>query len=110
MPLPGIVLEIDEALSASHPLPLLSQASSFMATLDPRENGHPIFSTAPDEDEEAPITLTQLCELVDGCCDALFDVEFRTASRRFLARVAAADPDIFRRKSAARSAAAAVCG
>ena len=62
LPLPGIFLEIDKALSAPHPLSLLSQASSFMATLDPRENGHPAFSAAPDEDEEAPISLTGLCE------------------------------------------------
>ena len=48
-------------------------------------------------------------ELVDGCCDALFDVEYRTASRRFLARVAAADPSIFRGRSLARTIAATVC-
>lgn len=47
--------------------------------------------------------------LVDECSDALFDGEFRTAARRFLSRVAASDPAIFRRKSSARMSAAAVC-
>ena len=53
--------------------------------------------------------VAEVCDRVDGCSDALFDVEFRTASRRLLSRVASADPNIFRRKSSAQTAAAAVC-
>lgn len=53
--------------------------------------------------------VTEVLTLVDGCCDILFDPEFRTASRRFLSRVSLADPEIFRRKGAPRTAAAAVC-
>lgn len=51
----------------------------------------------------------EVLELCDRCADALFDVEHRTAFRRFLSRAAAADPGIFRRKGAADRAAAAVC-
>ncbi len=47
--------------------------------------------------------------LVDQCCDELLDTEYRTACRRFLAAVAAGDPDIFRRRGKAATAAAAVC-
>jgi Domain of unknown function (DUF6398) len=51
----------------------------------------------------------EVLDLVDGCCDALLDEEYRTACRRLLARAAAADPAIFRRRSRADTAAAAVC-
>jgi len=53
--------------------------------------------------------VAEVLELVDGCCDALLDVEHRTAARRLLAAVAAADPTIFRRRGRAETAAAAVC-
>jgi hypothetical protein len=43
------------------------------------------------------------------CTDHLGDVELRTACRRFLADVAAADPAIFRRRSKDETAAGAVC-
>lgn len=46
--------------------------------------------------------------LVDDFADRSFGVEFRTACRRYLARVAAADPQIFRRAGRADTAAAAV--
>jgi hypothetical protein len=51
----------------------------------------------------------EVLDLCDACADELFDVEHQTAFRRFLSRAAAADPAIFRRKSAANRAAAAVC-
>lgn len=44
----------------------------------------------------------------DRCADELLDVEHRTAMRRFLGRVAAGDPEIFRRKASPIRAAAAV--
>jgi hypothetical protein len=53
--------------------------------------------------------VAEVLSLVDRCCDELLDVEYRTACRRFLARAAAADPEIFRRRSRAATAAAAVC-
>jgi len=44
----------------------------------------------------------------DGCCDALLDAECRTAARRYLAAVARDDPNVFRRRARAETAAAAV--
>ncbi len=51
----------------------------------------------------------EVLELVDDCCAALLDKECRTACHRLLSRAAAADPDIFRRRGRADTAAAAVC-
>lgn len=53
--------------------------------------------------------VAEVLALVDGCCADLFDVEFRTACRRFLSRIAASDPAIFRGRATARTGAAAVC-
>ncbi|MFN3866089.1 MAG: DUF6398 domain-containing protein [Demequina sp.] len=47
-------------------------------------------------------------ELLDRVADEHLDVEHRTAMRRFLSRVAVADPAIFRRRSSAARGAAAV--
>ncbi|WP_022884453.1 DUF6398 domain-containing protein [Glaciibacter superstes] len=51
----------------------------------------------------------EVVTLVDGCSDEFFDVEFRTACRRFVHRVATADPAVFRGKARAHTTAAAVC-
>ncbi|MGH3707933.1 MAG: DUF6398 domain-containing protein [Pseudonocardiaceae bacterium] len=53
--------------------------------------------------------VTEVLTLVDRCCAELLDVEYRTACRRYLGRAAAADPEIFRRRSRAETAAAAIC-
>ncbi len=53
--------------------------------------------------------VAEVLTLVDRCCDELLDVEYRTACRRFLARAAAGDPEIFRRRGRAGNAAATVC-
>lgn len=50
----------------------------------------------------------QILEVCDRCADELFDVEHRTAMRRFLHRVAIVDPQIFRRKASPVRGAAAV--
>jgi hypothetical protein len=47
--------------------------------------------------------------LCDRVCDELLDIEHRTACRRLLARIATGDPAVFRRRSRAETAAAAVC-
>jgi len=47
-------------------------------------------------------------DLVDACCEELLDAEHRTACRRFLRDVAAAEPGIFRRRGRAETAAAAI--
>lgn len=52
--------------------------------------------------------VAEVLTLVDRCCDDLLDVDYRTACRRFLARAAAGDPEIFRR-GRAETAAAAIC-
>jgi hypothetical protein len=53
--------------------------------------------------------VAEVLTLVDRCCDELLGREYRTACRRLLARSAAGDPDIFRRRGRADTAAAAVC-
>ncbi|SDX58063.1 hypothetical protein SAMN05660209_00760 [Geodermatophilus africanus] len=69
----------------------------------------------PDEpfaEERVPADVrdrvTEVRELVDRCCDALLDVEHRTAARRLLAAVAEGGPGIFRRRGRAETAAGAI--
>ncbi|MEX2621791.1 MAG: DUF6398 domain-containing protein [Egibacteraceae bacterium] len=52
--------------------------------------------------------VTEIAEHIDACCGALLDGEYRTACRRLLADVAAADPQVFRRRARSDTAAAAV--
>jgi hypothetical protein len=51
----------------------------------------------------------EVLALIDRCCAELLDGEYRTACRRLLADAAAGDPEIFRRRGKAASAAAAIC-
>ncbi len=53
-------------------------------------------------------SVAEYLEQLDRVADERLDVEHRTAMRRFLARVAVADPAIFRRRSSASRGAAAV--
>ncbi len=53
--------------------------------------------------------VAEVLGLLDRCCDERLDVEYRTACRRLLGRAAATDPEIFRRRSRASTAAAAIC-
>jgi hypothetical protein len=69
----------------------------------------------PDEDfdwtgipEGIRPAVSAILELCDGCADALFDVEHRTAMRRFLARAARNDPKVFTRKGSPVRGSAAV--
>ncbi|MBV9161736.1 MAG: hypothetical protein JO281_09340 [Pseudonocardiales bacterium] len=82
------------------------------------ENALDKLDAAPLPDEPfawAPIPVdihervSEVLRLVDRCCDELLDVEYRTACRRYLSRAAAADPEIFRRRGRAETAAAAIC-
>ncbi len=50
-----------------------------------------------------------MLDLTEACCTDLLDDQYRTVTRRLLADAAAADPAIFRRKSRAETAAAAIC-
>lgn len=65
-----------------------------------------VWEGIPDDVHER---VGEVLDLVDRCSDELFDTEFRTACRRFLSRIASGDPAIFRRKGAAKTAAAAIC-
>ncbi|MEW6581746.1 MAG: DUF6398 domain-containing protein [Actinomycetota bacterium] len=58
------------------------------------------------EDIHAPVG--EVLTHTDACCEALLDTEFRTAARRFLARAARGDPQVFRRRARPETAAAAV--
>ena len=50
----------------------------------------------------------EILALTDRFCDEVLDIEYRTACRRLLSRAAAGDPDLFRRKGRADTAAAAL--
>ena len=70
----------------------------------------------PDEDFDwsgIPVDVhdrvAEVLALADGCCDDLLDVEYRTACRRLLARIATGDPAVFRRRASTATAAAAIC-
>lgn len=52
--------------------------------------------------------VTEVLRLCDRCCDQVFDVEYRTAVRRLLARVARNDPRPFRRHPHAARCAASI--
>ncbi|MEE6286909.1 DUF6398 domain-containing protein [Georgenia sp. MJ173] len=52
--------------------------------------------------------VADVLRLCDSCAEELFDVEMRTAFRRVLARTAATDPVVFRRRSKSSTAAAAI--
>ncbi len=52
--------------------------------------------------------VAEVLRLVDDCCDALLDVEYRTIARRLLARIAALDPGPLRRHPNASRVAAAL--
>lgn len=58
--------------------------------------------------EDVRDRVDEVARLVGACCEELLDVEHRTACRRLLADVAAAEPDIFRRRARAATAAAAL--
>ena len=58
--------------------------------------------------EDVESRVREVLALIDRCCDDLLDVEYRTACRRLLSRVAAGDAELFRRKGKAETAAAAI--
>jgi len=58
--------------------------------------------------EEVRPVVGAILELCDRCADELFDVEHRTAMRRFLVRAARNDPKVFARKGSPVRGAAAV--
>lgn len=61
-----------------------------------------------DIPDDVSARVGEVLALTDRCCSELLDVEYRTAARRMLARVASGDPGLFRRKARVETAAAAV--
>ncbi len=59
--------------------------------------------------EDVHDRVAEVLHLAESFCDQVLDTEHRTAVRRLLARSAATDPAIFRRRSSPERAAAAVC-
>lgn len=107
----GLVDDVDEPMVDEYMLDALGRAVGGRTAL---MNLH--TRPLPDEPfdwtgipEDIHDRVREVLELCDAGADALFDVEHRTAFRRFLSRAAAADPSIFRRKGAANRAAAAIC-
>ncbi len=58
--------------------------------------------------DDVTVRVNEVLTLTDRCCDEILDCEYRTACRRVIARVASNEPDVFRRKGRAESAAAAL--
>ncbi len=59
-------------------------------------------------EEDIKPTVIATLDITDRCCDEMLNVEFRTACRRVLSRVAKEDPRIFRRNARIDTGAAAV--
>ncbi len=79
-----------------------------LATLDDRPLPDEPFDWAgiPEDIHDKVAEVVAQC---DSCCDEMLDVEYRTACRRLLARAASGDPNVFRRRGRAETAAAAIC-
>ncbi|MBA2444787.1 MAG: hypothetical protein H0V49_05590 [Nocardioidaceae bacterium] len=110
---PGALLDLDAAMLDfnEYMLSVLCESvggEETLRTLDERPLPDEAFDWTgiPDDVHDRVSEVLRLC---DSCCEQLLDSEFRTACRRFLARVAVGDPNIFRRRGATRTAAAAVC-
>lgn len=82
----------DEALSSLDERPLPDEAFS--------------WDGIPTDVHERVREVLNAC---DRYCGETLDIEYRTACRRLLARVAAGDPNIFRRRARPETGAAAVC-
>jgi hypothetical protein len=57
---------------------------------------------------EATEAVERVVALVDEVCEELFDIELRTVARRVIARLAAADPSLFTRRSRLENTVAAL--
>ena len=58
--------------------------------------------------DDVTARVREVLALTDRCCEEILDFEYRTACRRVLARVAFREPEVFRRKGRAETAAAAL--
>lgn len=111
---PGVISQgVAEALEALglQALELLRRAVGGAPALQALDD-HPL----PDEEfdwEPVPLDVRdrvgEVLDLCDRCCEELLDAEYRTACRRLLARIAAGDAEVFRRRGRPDTAAAAIC-
>lgn len=114
--MPGLA----EAMLEAERLEGLSHSEWTLESLAPGVGGMDALmsldeSALPDEEfdwsgipEDVRPAVEAILEQCDGCADALFDVEHRTAMRRFLGRAARNDPKVFARKGSPTRGAAAV--
>jgi hypothetical protein len=58
--------------------------------------------------DDVAARVREVLALADRCCDEMLDIEYRTACRRVLSRVASMEPGVFRRKGRTETAAAAL--
>lgn len=95
-------------------------AAPMLASLEDRVGGADVLESLgdeplPDEDfawdgiaEDVVDRVGEVLALCDDACDTLLDVEYRTACRRLLARIATGGTEGFRRRGRTETAAAAV--
>ena len=57
--------------------------------------------------DDVTARVREVLGFVDGCCEEMLDLEYRTACRRVLARIAFREPQVFRRKGGRAETAAA---
>jgi hypothetical protein len=58
--------------------------------------------------DDVTVRVHEVLALTDRCCEEMLDIEYRTACRRVLARIAVREPEVFRRRSRVETAAAAL--
>jgi hypothetical protein len=98
------------AAGAQYWLDVLSREVGGSAQLDSLDT-EPLPDEPFDSDgipDDIGARVGEILGLTDRCCDEMLGTEYRTASRRLLARAATGDPDLFRRKGRPDTAAAAV--
>lgn len=101
----------DDGRSGADPLDGVAAAVGGHAALDALDD-KPLPDESFDWDRvphDIRPRVSEVLRLVDHCCAELLDLELRTAARRLLARVAAADPALFLRRGRPEGTAAAVC-
>jgi hypothetical protein len=118
---PAALLAAMGVLDAPEPDPELELPDIMLDTLRRAVGGEPALDALdaeplPDEPfawhavpADVHDRVGDVLELIDRCCAELLDDEYRTVCRRLLADAAAGDPQIFRRRGKAATAAAAIC-
>jgi hypothetical protein len=118
---PAALLAAMGVLDAPEPEPELELPDIMLDTLRRAVGGEPALDALdaeplPDEPfdwhavpADVHDRVGEVLGLIDRCCAEQLDDEYRTVCRRLLADAAAGDPEIFRRRGKAATAAAAIC-